>query len=254
MAERVTRALAQGKNADDARLRELLDGVTAQVAVGRAGEALGEDFASLMTELASQSPDPAAAFETSTMIGDYLAAVESDRRISSDTWSALRFHVRFVPEADFFSSSTVQHVLALAAEAEYWSVQTGSYGGNERSVFILGFEMMLWPHFFEFNSLPKVEPFTDEVWTGYPGVLRHGHVANGHLVTKMSSDVGGWVFIGSCTNYSGSPRLGEEQTKPRTCTTSSAVVTFWPIRRRLRLPSPSTSAATTRPGRWPRAA
>ena len=153
MAERMKSAFDAEKQVQDARMAELLEGVTAGVTVGRAGEALGEDFASLMTELDEQGADSTVAFETSSILADYLAAVESDRRISRDTWADVRLHVRLVPDDDFYKSAIVQRVLALGLEDEYWGLGPTAYSGMERPVFVLGFEMMLWLYYFQYNNL-----------------------------------------------------------------------------------------------------
>lgn len=213
VATRAASAYAEAKNtkfkADN--LNALLDGVLGQTVVFRIGETVGEDIAALSLELWSQTHAEArTTFETSGYVGDFLAAIEEQRRNSRAVWADLRLRVRFVPEGNFCDSKLIQGLIGLAQSSKFETLTPWTFTARERSVFVDGFEALLWHAWCAYNNLLQVVPFEDR---DPDCVHPAGEVFAGYLVKESEPDDApdGYGCFISGNYYSGAARLNDEQ-------------------------------------------
>lgn len=109
LAEAAHEAFERAQGELSAPLDTLLKGVLGHTVVGRVGEESGEELSRVSLDLLSQADGaPRPSFETSGMVGDFLAAIQKERRASRDAWAELRLHVRFVDDEHFHASEKVQ--------------------------------------------------------------------------------------------------------------------------------------------------
>lgn len=195
-----------------AQLNELLRGVMASTVISRAGQTAGQDLATVSFSLLADSGPAFVPFETSGVVGQLLAAVRAERRARREQWNVLRGKIRFLEDTSLAASTLVRDVLGIEGVSSYESIDISTIPSHEQSIFILGFESLLWRHWFAYSNLLKVSPFEDR---DPEGIHHEGEVFDGNLVEEHYADDApdGYGYFMNGNHYHGAISINEELAK-----------------------------------------
>jgi hypothetical protein len=196
-------------------LHKLLHNHLTETVVGRMGETTGQDIAAVSLDLLARSSDvPFVPFETSGIVGQFLTAIQAERRTSREEWSDQRLRLRFVDDASFWDSTVVQWLLPLISASRFEENTVVNFSSEERNIFILGIEALLWRHWFAYSNLLHQLAFQDRDPERVHSV---GEVFDGRLVKSQDlgdlNDGTGYGFVISGDFYPGALSLNEALAK-----------------------------------------
>lgn len=197
------------------RLDEFLNGVLGNTVIGRIGETAGQDLSAISMKLFSASdPSVFLPFQTSGIVGELISAIQDLRRTSRQNWGDLRLQIRTIDDTKFLESETVRSLQALASAARYQPGKVSTLTSEERNAFILGFEALLWKHWFIYSNLLYLVPFAERDPERWHQV---GEVFEGRLVKSQDlgdlNDGQGYGFVIGGDHYPGAQSLNEDLAK-----------------------------------------
>lgn len=196
------------------QFREFLHELTGSTILGRIGETAGQDLAEVSMDLRKKDAgELLQPFTTSSITGDFLAAVHAERAQWREAWSNLRLRIRFMTDTQFMESPLVRELVALIYAARIGGVDIGTFSDADRQFYILGFEVLLWRYWLACNGALDVVPFEEaldefNMW----GV---GQIVEGRLIKKHYPE-GGVENTKSYMDgdyYPGILKLNEDQAK-----------------------------------------
>ncbi len=197
------------------RLDGFLNGVIGNTVIGRIGETAGQDLSAISMKLFSASDASVfLPFETSGIVGELISAIQDLRRTSRHNWSDLRLQIRTIDDTKFLESETVRSLQAVASAARYHSGKVTALTSEERNAFVLGFESLLWKHWFIYSNLLYMFPFAERDPERWHTI---GEVFDGRLVKSQDlgdlNDGQGYGFVIAGDHYPGAQSLNEDLAK-----------------------------------------
>jgi hypothetical protein len=168
------------------RLQAFLEDVVAPTTVAR----VAENSASAAIEELGQSPASApfpGRFQTSTLVGLFLAETGRQRNEAAEAWAATKLHIRMLTDDQFLESELAQQ-LFLSVHYEPASAAAQDLAATDREAMILGFEGALWLTWLRaIDALGKSEVSGVPVIGGVEGGV-HGTLFIEHVTVVEGSD------------------------------------------------------------------
>jgi hypothetical protein len=175
-----------------AGLHTFLHSVTGGTALGRVAENLSSNLTDLVTSASpgESSPDGPAGTRTylSSVVGaEFLSEIRTEQEVSARSWRALKFYVRFIPDAQLLSDETAQE---LYLRARLFAAHSSTWQGllASRDFLVLGMEAQLWLAWLRHRNALGQRDVPDFVV--HPGFPPHGtgpgKVHEDKLVTSAS--------------------------------------------------------------------
>ena len=180
-------AASKGAKLANEQLDGFLTNVVSDTVVGRAGEQSGPNVEAVIAQMASAGEGAGRPpFETSSIVGDLLAAIQQERVAARLEWGDLRLHVRFLTDAQFLQSIRVQVLLRKTCAHRPLLAQNQMLAPTVRSAFVNSFEVLLWHSWFVYNEMLGVATGQEVVGST---ILLPGQVFAGAFITNSKGYV-----------------------------------------------------------------
>ncbi len=187
------------------KLKTFLGGVTAQTTIARVAENTASEGVDKIMAMVSGGIDGALAtqFQTSTLLGGFLAEARKEKNRAAEQWAAMRFHIDCLSDEDLLTSEAAQE-LFFRIHYEQPSAMLQDLSYRNREFMVVGIEGALW-----FAWLSRAKALGEERFENRqvgPG-KRRWDIYNDLYITGFPTDVAG---LAHGISYPGLVRISDK--------------------------------------------